>query len=57
VEPARYHWPDRTWEHSLDKIEPQTIRSLITAVTRGDQACGGRHHSRAAMYFFRPSSP
>jgi predicted choloylglycine hydrolase len=23
---VRYHWPDRTWEHSLDKIEPGPIQ-------------------------------
>jgi predicted choloylglycine hydrolase len=22
---ARYHWPDRTWEHSLDKLDPGTV--------------------------------
>jgi hypothetical protein len=30
---------------------------LIIAITRGNQARGGRHHSRAATYFFRPSIP
>lgn len=19
---VRYHWPDRTWEHSLDQVQP-----------------------------------
>ena len=23
---ARYHWPDRTWEHSLDKVASQAIQ-------------------------------
>jgi predicted choloylglycine hydrolase len=23
---ARYHWPGRTWEHSLDKVESQSIQ-------------------------------
>jgi predicted choloylglycine hydrolase len=23
---ARYHWPHRTWEHSLDKVLPETIQ-------------------------------
>jgi predicted choloylglycine hydrolase len=22
---ARYHWPHRTWEHSLDKVESESI--------------------------------
>jgi predicted choloylglycine hydrolase len=23
---ARYHWPERTWEHSLDKIGPENVQ-------------------------------
>ena len=23
---ARYHWPDRTWEHSLGKVESESIQ-------------------------------
>ena len=23
---ARYHWPHRTWEHSLDKVLPESIQ-------------------------------
>jgi len=23
---VRYHWPDRTWEHSLDKIDPAGVQ-------------------------------
>jgi hypothetical protein len=23
---ARYHWPHRTWEHSLDKVESEGIQ-------------------------------
>ena len=23
---ARYHWPHRTWEHSLDKVESDSIQ-------------------------------
>jgi predicted choloylglycine hydrolase len=23
---VRYHWPDRTWEHSLDKIDPVGVQ-------------------------------
>ena len=23
---VRYHWPDQTWEHSLDKIDPAGVQ-------------------------------
>jgi predicted choloylglycine hydrolase len=26
---VRYHWPDRTWEHSLDKVEPGDVQLLL----------------------------
>jgi predicted choloylglycine hydrolase len=33
---ARYHWPDHTWEHSLDHLEPGSIQ--VTIPGRGDGA-------------------
>ena len=28
---VRYHWPDQTWEHSLDKIGPQNTQVHLTS--------------------------
>ncbi len=33
---ARYHWPDRTWEHSLDKIESESIQLRLGTHQPGD---------------------
>jgi predicted choloylglycine hydrolase len=32
---ARYHWPDRTWEHSLDKIGPERIQLHLASPSAG----------------------
>jgi predicted choloylglycine hydrolase len=31
---ARYHWPDRTWEHSLDHVQPGSIQVQLSALER-----------------------
>jgi predicted choloylglycine hydrolase len=31
---ARYHWPDRTWEHSLDHVQPGSIQVQLSALRR-----------------------
>ena len=28
---ARYHWPGRTWEHSLDKIGPERVQLHLSS--------------------------
>jgi hypothetical protein len=28
---ARYHWPQRTWEHSMDQVNPQVLRLRLGA--------------------------
>ena len=32
---VRYHWPDRTWEHSLDKIGSQNLQLHLTSPSAG----------------------
>jgi predicted choloylglycine hydrolase len=32
---ARYHWPDRTWEHSLDKIGPERVQLHLASPSAG----------------------
>jgi predicted choloylglycine hydrolase len=29
---ARYHWPDRTWEHSLDRLGPDGVQVRLPAM-------------------------
>jgi predicted choloylglycine hydrolase len=33
---ARYHWPDRTWEHSLDRVESGSIQVQLGSLSRRD---------------------
>ena len=39
---ARYHWPDRTWEHSLDKLGSASARVQLGQLAGGTDAAG--HH-------------
>jgi hypothetical protein len=32
---ARYHWPDRTWEHSLDKIGLERVQLDLASPSAG----------------------
>src|SRR5580693_4547166 len=32
---ARYHWPGRTWEHSLDKIGPERVQLHLASPSPG----------------------
>ncbi len=68
ADPDHQQWPPRNAqicaagaERGIDAATAPNGGSarpvLIIALTRGNQARGGRHHSRAATYFFRPSIP
>ncbi len=35
---VRYHWPDQTWEHSLDKIGLQNLQLDLTSPSAGPHA-------------------
>ncbi len=41
---ARYHWPDRTWEHSLDKVDSESFQLRLGTHQPGGDA--DRHSQR-----------
>jgi predicted choloylglycine hydrolase len=40
---ARYHWPGRTWEHSLDKIGPERVQVHLASPSAGLPDTDGMH--------------
>ena len=40
---ARYHWPGRTWEHSLDKIGPERVQLHLAYPSVGLLDTSGMH--------------
>jgi hypothetical protein len=44
---ARYHWPDRTWEHSLDKIGPKRVQVHLPSRSAGLPDTDGMHRRPA----------